>query len=244
MVGIILAGGMGTRLRPLTHVTNKHLIPIFDKPMIEYPIQTLKAMDIKEILIVTGPEWCGDFMRFLGSGKKYDLKFTYKIQDEAGGIAHALALAEDFVGDENCAVILGDNVYEDNFHDARVTFDTKEEGSMAMAFFKKVPNPTRFGVAKFNKDSGKIIDILEKPETPPSDMAQTGLYLYTSDVFDIVKKLVPSGRGELEITDVNKAYLKKGAFEYAVVKGYWSDAGTFESLWKAGNHIAYKKLGK
>ena len=245
MKGIILAGGLGSRLRPLTHVTNKHLIPIFDKPMIEYPIHTLKTMDIEDVLIVTGPEWCGDFMRFLGSGKKYGLKFTYKIQDEAGGIAHALALAEDYVGNDNCAVILGDNIYEDDFEDARVEFDTKSlERSLAMAFFKEVKNPTRFGVAKFNEKGDKIIDILEKPETPPSNMAQTGLYMYTPDVFDIIKKLVPSKRGELEITDVNRAYLKNENLEYSIVSNYWSDAGTFESLWKTGNHIAYKKLGK
>jgi len=217
MKGIILCGGLGTRLRPLTYVTNKHLIPIYDKPMIEYPISTLKKMGITEMMIVIGPEYAYDFMRYLGSGKKYDVQFTYKIQDEAGGIAHALALAEDFVGNDNCAVILGDNVYEDDFKKTVDIFertlldpsiDNQSRDSLAMGFFKKVANPSRFGVARFDDSKRKIVGVVEKPREFVSDMAQTGLYLYTPDVFDIIKTLIPSDRGELEITDVNNEYIK------------------------------------
>jgi len=242
MKGIILCGGLGTRLRPLTYVTNKHLIPIYDRPMIEYPIDTLKKMGITKMMIVIGPEYAYDFMRFLGSGKKYGVEFTYRIQDEAGGIAHALALAEDYVGNENCAVLLGDNIYEDDFKDAMFLFEheARINGSTGMIFLKKVKDPKRFGVATLDGD--KVTGLTEKPEHPDSDMAQTGLYLYTPDVFGIIKRLAPSDRGELEITDVNKAYLEDKRLLHMDIDGYWSDAGTFESLWKTSNHIAYRRL--
>ena len=251
MKGIICAGGLGTRLRPLTNFQQKHLLPVFDHPMIWYPIETLKGMSITDIIIITGPEYTGDFLRYLGSGKNFGCNFTYKIQDRAGGIAHALALAEGFVGNDNCAVILGDNVYEDNFNHAKKAFEerVKEEklDSQAMTFFKKVKNPQRFGVAKFDYNSpceDNLVEIIEKPKDPPSDLAQTGLYFYTPDVFDVIRKMKPSARGELEITHVNQDYLKRGRLFYDIVQGYWSDAGEFESLWKTGNHIAYRKLNK
>jgi glucose-1-phosphate thymidylyltransferase len=248
MKGILLCGGLGTRLRPLTYVTNKHLIPIFDRPMIEYPIDTLKNIGIKEIMIIIGPEYAYDFMRYLGSGKKYNVEFTYKIQDEAGGIAHALALAKGFIGNDNCAVLLGDNIYENNFKDAKDSFEKaikeRKLDSQAMTFFKKVKNPQRFGVAKFKEglDKDELVEIIEKPKDPPSDLAQTGLYFYTPDVFKIIKTLKPSARGELEITHVNQDYLKRRRLFYDIIDGYWSDAGEFESLWRTSNHIAYRKL--
>jgi len=245
MKGIILCGGMGTRLKPLTDYTNKHLLPVFDKPMIWYSLETFAKMDITDIMIITGPENAGDFLRYLGSGRDFGCSFTYKLQDEAGGIAHALMLAEDFVGYENCAVILGDNIFEDKFDKARDMFEEKVSETMrkshAMVFLKKVKNPERFGVAVVNKNN--IIEkLIEKPKELVSNMAQTGLYLYTSDVFDVIKKLKPSDRGELEITDVNQFYLERGRLLYDIVDGYWSDAGTFDSLHKAYNHLARKKL--
>lgn len=244
MVGCILAGGKGTRLKPLTNFQNKHTISVFNRPMIWYPIDTLKRMGITDILVVTGPDYAGDFLRYLGSGKSMGCNFTYKIQDEAGGIAHALSLAEDFTKNEKIAVILGDNFFENNFKYARECFEkeVKKTKSGGMIFLKKVKNPERFGVAVFDSKGENIKELVEKPKEPISNMAQTGLYFYTSDVFDIIKTLKPSARGELEITSVNQAYLDKDRLMFEVIDGHWSDVGTFESLWRTSNHIAYKKL--
>jgi glucose-1-phosphate thymidylyltransferase len=217
MKGIILAGGTGSRLYPLTKVTNKHLLPVYDKPMIYYPLQTLLTAGI------TGH--AGHFLELLGSGTDFNARFTYEIQDEAGGIAQALGLAEDFADDEDVAVILGDNIFQDNVKDAVQSFN-----SGARIFLKPVPDATRFGVAEVDKDSGRVRCIEEKPDVPKSDHAVTGLYIYDNDVFEIIKTLKPSERGELEITDVNNEYIRQGAMGYSVLDGYWSDAGTFGSL--------------
>ena len=232
MKGIILAGGYGTRLKPLTNLTNKHLLPIYDQHMIMYPINTLKNAGVKEILIVTGPEHAGDFMKILGSGKEFDLDITYKVQDAAGGIAQALGLAKNFVHNDSMAVILGDNIYEDNFN-----FLNFKEG--AKIFLKEVPDPKRFGIAEVQEN--KVVNIEEKPENPKTNLAVTGLYIYDSNVFNIVKTLKPSQRGELEITDVNNAYIKENKMSFEVVKGFWSDAGTFSSLHRTANFMKEKQ---
>ena len=229
MKGIILAGGTGSRLYPLTKVTNKHLLPVYDRPMIYYPLQTLLTAGIKDIMIVSGRGHAGHFLELLGSGADFDARFTYEIQDEAGGIAQALALAEDFADEEDVAVILGDNIFQDNVKDTIQSFR-----SGAHIFLKPVPDAARFGVAEVDKDSGCVRCIEEKPDVPKSDYAVTGLYIYNNDVFDIIKTLRPSGRGELEITDVNNEYIRQGTMGYSVLDGYWSDAGTFGSLLRAG----------
>jgi glucose-1-phosphate thymidylyltransferase len=231
MKGIILAGGTGSRLMPLTKVTNKHLLPIFNKPMIYYPLQTLIDVGIKEILIVSGPGHAGHFVNLLGSGKEFGVKLSYEIQDEAGGIAQALSLAEDFADDGSVCVILGDNIFED-----KIDISDYKEG--ARIFLKQVENPQRFGVAEV--DENKVLNIEEKPENPKSNYAVTGLYIYDSKVFDIIKTLKPSVRGELEITDVNNHYIKQGKIDARVVKGFWSDAGTFESLFRASELVKNK----
>ncbi len=233
MKGIILAGGMGTRLKPLTNITNKHLIPVYNKPMILYPLGTLIRSGIKEILIVSGRDHAGHFIEFLGSGKEYGVKLTYKVQDEAGGIAQALLLAEDFADEKPITVILGDNIFENNFLKSVKSF---RKG--ARVFLKKVSDPERFGVPALNKKN--VLNIIEKPKDPPTPYAVTGIYQYDKDVFRIIKKLKPSNRGELEITDVNNAYIKKGNLKAEFIKGFWSDAGTFDSLaratqWVKGN---------
>ena len=230
MKGIILAGGTGSRLRPLTNLTNKHLLPIFNRPMIEYPLQTLLKAGIKELLIVSGREHAGDFIEYLGSGSDFGAKFTYKVQDEAGGIAQALLLAEDFADDKPVTVILGDNIFENNF-----SKNIKSFRSGARIFLKKVSDPQRFGVPVLK---GKVVtQILEKPTEPPTSYAVTGIYQYDNRVFDIIKKLKPSARGELEITDVNNAYLERGQLRYSVLSGWWTDAGTFDSLERANNLV-------
>lgn len=233
MKGIILAGGTGSRLLPLTKVTNKHLLPVYDKPMIYYPLQTLIGMGIKDILIVSGPGHAGHFLNLLGSGKSFGIKLSYAIQEEAGGIAQALGLAEDFADADNVSVILGDNIYEDKFDLSNYT-----EG--AKIFLKEVTDPQRFGVAELNGE--KVVSIEEKPLTPKSNFAVTGLYVYDNSVFSIIKTLKPSRRGELEITDVNNAFIKSGKMSAEFVKGYWSDAGTFESLIRASNLVFEKTL--
>ena len=233
MKGVICAGGTGSRLMPLTKVTNKHLLPVYDKPMIYYPLQTLIDAGIKEILIVSGVGHAGHFVNLLGSGKEFGVKLSYEIQDEAGGIAQALSLAEDFADKEDIAVILGDNVFEDRF-------DFSDFKGGARIFLKKVENANRFGVAEV--DGSKIINVEEKPKKLKSDLAVTGLYLYDSKVFDYIRELKPSGRGELEITDVNNKYIKEGEMDYFVLKGFWSDAGTFDSLLKSSNLIKEKLL--
>jgi len=232
--GIILAGGTGSRLMPLTKVTNKHLLPVGQKPMIYYPIEKLTSIGIEEILIVTGIEHMGDVVSLLGSGKQFGCRFTYKVQDEAGGIAQALGLAENFAQRKPVVVILGDNVFEANLKDYADRFITQKAG--ARVLLKQVPNPQRFGVAQVSGD--KIIAIEEKPKKPKSDYAIIGIYFYDASVFDIIRELEPSARGELEITDVNNAYIAKSQLAYDILEGWWTDAGTFESLVRAGELVA------
>ncbi|WP_292379743.1 sugar phosphate nucleotidyltransferase [Methanosarcina sp. UBA289] len=234
MKGIILAGGTGSRLYPLTKVTNKHLLPVYDKPMIFYPIQTLINAGIKEIMIVSGRGHAGHFLELLGSGADLGVKFTYEIQEEAGGIAQALGLAERFADEDDVAVILGDNIFQDNIKE-----DVSNFRGGARIFLKEVPDAHRFGVAELNGD--KVIGIEEKPREPKSNFAVTGLYIYSNHVFKIVKTLKPSARGELEITDVNNYFVNNGTMEYRILDGFWSDAGTFESLLRASLLIAGEK---
>jgi len=224
--GTVLAGGTGSRLMPLTKVTNKHLLPIGQKPMIFYPIEKLTSIGIDQILIVTGVEHMGDVVSLLGSGRDFGCKFTYKVQDEAGGIAQALSMAEGFSNNEPIAVILGDNLFEANLKKYAERFLAQKTG--ARLLLKQVKNPNRFGVAQVSE--GKIIHIEEKPKTPKSDYVITGIYFYDALVFDIIRMLKPSARGELEITDVNNAYIAKNQLAYDILEGWWSDAGTFESF--------------
>ncbi len=235
MKGVILAGGLGTRLRPLTQVTNKHLLPVYDRPMIYYPIQCLVNAGIKEILIVTGGEHAGDFLKLLRNGKHLgvdDLHYTY--QEGEGGIADALALAEDFADGQKICVVLGDNLLERDIRGAVGGFFTQPSG--AKVLLKEVPDPERFGVPRFEDE--RIAEIIEKPSDPPSHFAVTGIYMYDADVFDICRTLEPSDRGELEVTDVNNAYLRRGDLTYDVLDGWWTDAGTFESLYRASQLVA------
>lgn len=233
MKGIVLAGGTGTRLWPLTKVTNKHLLPVGKYPMIFYPIYRLKQAGINEILIITGRDHMGDVLGLLGSGKDYGLDFTFKVQDQAGGIAEALGLARNFINGDKCAVILGDNIFEDDISPYVESFERQQNG--AKILLKEVSDPTRFGVAELMDD--KIVSIEEKPKQPKSNYAVTGIYMYDSNVFDIIKTLKPSRRGELEITDVNNAYIRRSTLTYNILKGWWTDAGTPSSLLKA-NEIA------
>jgi len=237
MKGVILAGGKGTRLLPLTKLTNKILLPVFNRAMIEYPLATLQRTGIKDILIVSGREHAGDFMKYLGSGKDFGANLTYKVQEEAGGIAQALALAEDFADGKPVTVILGDNIFEDNFSRA-----VKNFRSGARVFLKKVPDPERFGVPIL--EGKNVVKIIEKPAKPPTQFAVTGLYQYDAKVFGIIKRLKPSARGELEITDVNNAYIRRGALKAEFVRGFWSDAGTFESLARTVNWAMRKGLAR
>jgi len=230
MKGIILAGGTGSRLYPLTKVTNKHLLPVYDKPMIYYPLQTLIDAGVKDIMIISGRGHAGHFLELLGSGAEFGVRLTYEIQEEACGIAHALSLAENFADDETVAVILGDNIFQDYVRGAVESFR-----SGAMIFLKEVSDAKRFGVAEVKGE--RIISIEEKPVVPKSNLAVTGLYIYDSRVFDITKKLKPSGRGELEITDVNNEYIRMGEMNYSTLSGFWSDAGTFESLFRASELV-------
>lgn len=232
MKGIILAGGTGSRLYPLTKVTNKHLLPIGNKPMIYYPIEKLTGAGIEEILIVTGTEHMGDVVNLLGSGKDFGCRFTYKVQDEAGGIAQALGLAENFAGADSMTVILGDNIFEADLIHAMENY----ESSNAQILIKKVEDPERFGVAEL--DGEKIAGIEEKPDQPKSDYAVTGIYMYPPDVFEIIKTLKPSRRGELEITDVNNHYIQNNRMKYSVLEGWWTDAGTPESYKTANKLVA------
>lgn len=235
MKGIILAGGIGSRLFPLTKITNKHLLPIYDKPMIYYPIMTLVEAGIKDILLVTGGHHAGDFLRLLGNGNEFGLKaVNYAYQEKEGGIAEALGLAEHFADGGKTVVILGDNIIEKSIKKEVETFAAQPKG--ARVLLKAVENPERFGVAEFQGD--KISRIVEKPSSPKTKYAVTGIYMYDGQVFDMIKTLKPSGRGELEITDVNNKYLDKGELTYAKLDGWWTDAGTFESLLKANNLVA------
>lgn len=237
MKGIVLAGGLGTRLSPLTKITNKHLLPIYNKPMILYPLETLRAAGITEVMIVCGREHAGHFMRFLGSGREYGVVLSYAIQDtNNGGIADALRYAEDFADEDNVAVILGDNIFDFDF-----SKDVADFTEGARIFFKEVDNPSRFGVPVFD-DSGEIVTIEEKPKEPKSKLAQTGFYIYDPNVFSRIKTLKPSARGELEITDINNLYLNDGKLSYNVIEGLWSDAGTFDSLLSVSNEIAKRSV--
>ncbi|MDI6731803.1 MAG: sugar phosphate nucleotidyltransferase [Candidatus Margulisbacteria bacterium] len=229
MKGIILAGGTGSRLYPLTKVTNKHLLPVGKEPMIYHPIRKLVGAGIEEILIVTGIDHMGDIVNLLGSGREFDCCFTYKVQDQAGGIAQALALAETFVGGDRVMVILGDNIFQDDLAPFADKFRKQKQG--AKILLKEVADPHRFGVAEIK--GNKVVSIAEKPKKPKSNLSVTGVYFYDHQVFDIVRKLKPSARGELEISDVNQAYLRNGSLTFDVLSGWWSDAGTFESLAKA-----------
>jgi len=221
MKGIILAGGTGSRLFPLTKVTNKHLLPVYDKPMIYYPIKTLKDAGVEDILIVSGKGHVGGFLELLGSGKDFPVNLSYEIQKEAGGIAQALSLAEKFANGEKIVVILGDNIFEDNISSYISAFESKKEG--AAIFLKEVLNPSSYGVSEFAED--KLVGIIEKPLNPPSSLAVTGLYMYDNNVFDIIRTLKPSSRGELEVTDLNNFYLNKGILDYNIIKGFWGDCG-------------------
>jgi glucose-1-phosphate thymidylyltransferase len=233
--GIVLAGGTGSRLYPLTKITNKHLLPIYDKPMIYYPIQTLVDAGIKDILLVTGGRNSGDFLRLLANGKGFGLNhLNYTYQEGEGGIADALALAEHFAAGEKICVILGDNILEKSMRGAVEAFEKQQRG--AKILLKEVPDAERFGVAEFQGD--RIVGIQEKPARPKSNFAVTGVYMYDETVFEKVHHLVPSGRGELEITDVNNAYIAEGTMTYARLDGWWTDAGTFESLLRATNLVA------
>ena len=235
MKGVILAGGLGSRLRPLTLVTNKHLLPVYDQPMIHYPIQCLLNAGVKDVLIVTGGEHAGDFLKLLKNGKQLGVKhLEYAYQEGEGGIADALKLAEEFADGEKICVILGDNIIEGNIRKAAADFYTQRSG--AKVLLKEVHDPQRFGVAKV--ENGAITEIIEKPKDPPSNLAVTGIYFYDNDVFNVCKTLVPSKRGELEITDVNNYYLKRGDLTHDVLEGWWTDAGTFESLFRATKYVA------
>lgn len=235
MKGIILAGGTGTRLFPLTKVTNKHLLPVGRYPMIYHAIHKLKIAGISDILIVTGREHMGDVVNLLGSGHEFEVSFTYKVQDQAGGIAQALGLAEGFVGNDLMTVILGDNVFEDDI--APFVQNFIEQGGGAKILLQQVPDPKRYGVAELY--GNQIVSIEEKPKEPKSEYAVTGIYMYDSNVFDIIQTLKPSGRGELEITDVNNEYIARKQLTYDILKGWWTDAGTHPSLQKA-NQLAYQ----
>lgn len=233
MKGIILAGGTGSRLFPLTKVTNKHLLPVGKYPMIFHSIAKLKEADIKDILIVTGKEHMGDVVNLLGSGHEFGVTFTYKVQDEAGGIAQALGLAEKFVNGDQMVVILGDNVFGNSI--AAFTNNFREQVKGAKILIQEVHDPQRYGVPEL--DGNKIVSIEEKPTLPKSNFAVTGIYMYDSRVFDIVRILKPSGRGELEITDVNNAYIESNELTYDILQGWWTDAGTHASLMRA-NELA------
>jgi glucose-1-phosphate thymidylyltransferase len=241
MKGIVLAGGTGSRLFPLTKITNKHLLPIYDKPMIFYPIESLVEAGIEEILIVTGGRNAGDFLRLLANGKQWGLKHVnYAYQEGEGGIADALSLAEHFADGDRICVILGDNIVEGSIRAAVDAFRVQASG--ARILLKEVPDAERFGVAEVDGD--RILGIEEKPAKPKSNLAVTGIYLYDETVFDKVRTLVPSGRGELEITDVNNAYIREGTMAFSHLEGWWTDAGTFESLLRAANLVAQSRHSK
>lgn len=238
MKGIILSGGSATRLRPCTKVTSKQLLPVYNRPMIYYPLNTLIKAGIKEILIIVAPERAGDYLNLLGSGKEFGVKFTYEIQDEPKGLAEAFIIGEKFIDEDNVTMILGDNIFEDDFSQ-----DIKSFKSGGKVFAKKVHDPERFGIVEFDKKN-KAISIEEKPKSPKSNYCVTGLYIYDSRVIEAAKSLKPSKRGELEITDLNNWYLKKGELEVAMVKGEWIDAGTFDSLLRAQNFAKEKMQDK
>lgn len=227
MKGIILAGGAGTRLSPLTRVTSKQLLPIYNKPMIFYPLETLLQAGIQDILIIVAPDHAGDFLKLLGSGKEFGCKFSYEIQDKPEGLAQAFLIGENFIGDDSVTLILGDNLFDDDFSGAVKTFK-----SGARVFAKQVNDPERFGIVTFDENK-KVVSIVEKPKNPTSNYAVTGIYVYDNTVIAKAKNLKPSARGEIEITDLNNSYLKEGSLDVAFVPGAWLDTGTFESLYEA-----------
>jgi len=236
MKGVIIAGGLGTRLYPLTFATNKHLLPVYDRPMIFYPIQTLVKADVSEILVVTGGPHAGDFLQVLKNGQEFGIKhLEFAYQEGEGGIAAALSLAEDFACGDSLTVILGDNTT-----DANISREVKNFQEGALIFLKEVPDPERFGVAVFKKD--KLVGIEEKPKKPKSNLAVTGLYLYDKTVFNKIRQLKPSARGELEITDLNNLYLAEGRLDWAKLSGFWHDAGTFETLFEVNAY--WRKVRK
>ncbi len=235
MKGIVLAGGLGSRLRPLTAVTNKHLLPVYNQPMIYYPIQTLVNAGINDIMIVTGGNSAGDFLKLLGNGKTFGLKhLNYTYQEGEGGIADALSLVEHFADDGSICVVLGDNIIQGNIRAAADAY--RQQSGGAKILLKKVPDPQRFGVPELAGD--RVLRIDEKPAQPKSEYAVIGIYMYDHRVFDIIRTLEPSGRGELEITDVNNAYIERGEMTWQELQGWWTDAGTFESLLRASNLVA------
>jgi len=235
MKGVVLAGGLGTRLWPLTKITNKHLLPVYDKPMVYYPLKCLVNAGIKDVLLVTGGNDAGDFLRLLGNGKELGLKeLHYTYQEGEGGIADALRLAEDFADGDKLVVILGDNIIEKDIRQGVANFFSQPKG--ARIYLKEVPDPERFGVPVI--EGGRIVQIEEKPKNPASRYAVIGIYMYDEQVFEFIKSLKPSERGELEITDVNNFYLQQGSLEYQILDGWWTDAGTFDSLLKATNLVA------
>lgn len=238
MRGIILSGGSGTRLRPLTKITSKQLLPVYNRPMIYYPLNTLIKAGIKEILIIVAPERAGDYLNLLGSGKEFGVRFTYEIQDKPEGLAQAFLIGEKFIGQDEVAMILGDNIFEDDFSE-----DIRNFHGGAKVFAKKVADPERFGVVKFGADM-KAEKIVEKPQEYLSDYAVTGLYVYDNRVIEVAKAMKPSSRGELEITDINNWFLERGELEVAEVKGEWLDAGTFDSLLRAQNFAKEKLADK
>ena len=236
MKGVVLAGGTGSRLFPLTRVTNKHLLPVYDKPMIFYPLHTLVAAGIRDILIVTGGSSAGDFLRLLRNGNDFGLqRLNYAYQEGECGIADALRLAEEFADGEKICVVLGDNIIAGEIGAARQSFEHQEGAKILL---KEVPDPERFGVPVF--EDGRIIGIEEKPKRPQSRFAVIGIYFYDSTVFDRIRRLKPSGRGEYEITEVNNSYLAEGKLHYDLLEGWWTDAGTFESLWRASSLVREK----
>jgi glucose-1-phosphate thymidylyltransferase len=238
--GIVLAGGLGTRLYPITKITNKHLMPVYNKPMVYYPIRTLVDAGVQDILIVTGGNNAGDFLRILRNGEEFGLKrLSYRYQEGEGGIAAALSLAEDFAAGDHISVILGDNIYEKSLRKSANEF--LRIGKGARIHLKQVENPQRFGVPVMDGD--RIVRIEEKPKAPRSNFAVTGFYMYDPSVFEIIKTLKPSGRGELEITDVNNAYIERGEMSWEVIDGWWSDAGTFDSLLRANILVASQHDG-
>jgi len=238
MKGIILAGGKGTRLRPLTKITCKQLLPVYDKPMIYYPINTLVTSGIKDILIIIAPEYSGHFLNLLGSGKEFGARFSYAIQDEPRGLADAFIVGEDFIDNDNVTLILGDNIFEKDFSSEISSFKCG-----GMVFAKKVADPERFGVVEFDKNM-KATKIVEKPKDPKSEYAVVGLYVYDKNVVKNAKSLKPSDRGEIEITDLNNLYLKEGNLKVNIFDGIWEDAGDFESLLRVSNYMAKKVTSK
>lgn len=241
MKGVVLAGGTGSRLFPLTKITNKHLLPVYDKPMIFYPIEMLVEAGIRDILIVTGGRNAGDFLRLLGNGKQFGLShLNYTYQEGEGGIADALSLAEHFADGHKICVVLGDNLIEGSIRPAVEQFKLQPRG--ARILLKEVPDAERFGVAEIEGD--RIVGIEEKPKHPKSNYAVTGIYMYDDTVFDKIRRLVPSQRGELEITDVNNAYIREGTMTFSFLEGWWTDAGTFDSLLRAANLVAEQRRSR